>query len=230
MRQAGVENFAVIEGGPTSGGPGTGTDTRGCAATSSRTSTCRSWRSSATSRRRSTPGERRSSPTVQRIARHFDLYRNAALSTLVTASSGTTTPLGGSSAPTERRMKVKFVCLAGGILHRPKLPGIPGSRLQGPLVPHQPLGLRLHRRRHQTAGLTKLPGKRVGIIGTGATAIQCVPHLAQSADELFVFQRTPSTVDERNNKPTDPGWAASLEPGWQKRRTENFTHRVRDPP
>ena len=61
-------------------------------------------------------------------------------------------------------------------------------------------------------------GRRLASSGRGATAIQCIPHLAQTAMELFVFQRTPSTVDERNNKPTDAGWAASLEPGWQKRR------------
>ena len=65
-------------------------------------------------------------------------------------------------------------------------------------------------------------GKRVGIIGTGATAVQCVPHVGAAAEHLYVFQRTPSSIDVRNNRPTDPEWAASLEPGWQKRRMENF--------
>jgi len=37
-----------------------------------------------------------------------------------------------------------------------------------------------------------------------------------------VFQRTPSSIDVRNNHETDPKWAASLEPGWQRRRSENF--------
>jgi cyclohexanone monooxygenase len=71
-------------------------------------------------------------------------------------------------------------------------------------------------------GLTKLQDKRVGIIGTGATAVQCVPHLGANAKELYVFQRTPSSIDVRNNRPTDPDWAASLEPGWQKERMDNF--------
>jgi len=62
----------------------------------------------------------------------------------------------------------------------------------------------------------------VGIIGTGATAVQCVPHLGAGAKELFVFQRTPSSIDVRNNRPTDPEWAASLEPGWQQARMDNF--------
>ena len=70
--------------------------------------------------------------------------------------------------------------------------------------------------------LSKLADKTVGIIGTGATAIQCVPHLGASAKRLFVFQRTPSSVDVRNNAETDPAWAASLAPGWQRRRIENF--------
>src|SRR6185312_7085329 len=65
-------------------------------------------------------------------------------------------------------------------------------------------------------------GKRVGVIGTGATAVQCVPHLGEGAGELFVFQRTPSSIDVRNNTPTDPQWAASLEPGWQQKRMDNF--------
>ena len=62
----------------------------------------------------------------------------------------------------------------------------------------------------------------MAIIGTGATAIQCVPHLGRPAKQLYVFQRTPSSVDLRGNRPTDPDWAASLTPGWQKRRMENF--------
>jgi cation diffusion facilitator CzcD-associated flavoprotein CzcO len=70
--------------------------------------------------------------------------------------------------------------------------------------------------------LENLSDKRVGIIGTGATAIQCVPHLARAARRLLVFQRTPSTVDVRGNQPTDPAWATSLPQGWQRRRIENF--------
>ena len=73
-----------------------------------------------------------------------------------------------------------------------------------------------------TATCTGLKDKRVGIIGTGATAVQCIPHLGEAAKHLYVFQRTPSSIDVRNNAETDPAWAASLEPGWQKRRMENF--------
>jgi cation diffusion facilitator CzcD-associated flavoprotein CzcO len=67
-----------------------------------------------------------------------------------------------------------------------------------------------------------LADKRVGIIGTGATAIQCIPHLAKTAGELFVFQRTPSSIDVRNNGALEPDWYASLGTGWQKKWLENF--------
>src|SRR6202012_3430641 len=73
-----------------------------------------------------------------------------------------------------------------------------------------------------SGGLTGLKDKRVGIIGTGATAVQAIPHLGEWAKELYVFQRTPSSIDVRNNGPTDPAWAASLTPGWQRRRMDNF--------
>ena len=62
----------------------------------------------------------------------------------------------------------------------------------------------------------------MAVIGTGATAIQCVPYVAAHAKELYVFQRTPSSVDLRGNRPTDPNWWESLEPGWQRARRENF--------
>ncbi len=70
--------------------------------------------------------------------------------------------------------------------------------------------------------MTNLADKRVGIIGTGATAVQCIPPVARDAYELYVFQRTPSSVDVRNNHPIDPEWFATLEPGWQKKWLLNF--------
>jgi cyclohexanone monooxygenase len=60
------------------------------------------------------------------------------------------------------------------------------------------------------------------VIGTGATAVQCVPHLGETAEHLYVFQRTPSSIDERNDRPTDPDWVASLKPHWHTERMENF--------
>ena len=119
-------------------------------------------------------------------------------------------------------MRARFVAMSNGPLNRPKLPGIKGI---GDFRGHT-----FHTSRWDYAytgggpegGLSKLANKRVGVIGTGATAVQCVPHLGVGAKELFVFQRTPSSIDVRDNRPTDPEWAAGLKPGWQKARMENF--------
>ena len=119
-------------------------------------------------------------------------------------------------------MRARFVAMSNGPLNRPKLPGIRGI---GDFKGHT-----FHTSRWDYAytgggpegGLSKLANKRVGVIGTGATAVQCVPHLSVGAKELFVFQRTPSSIDVRDNRPTDPEWAAGLKPGWQKARMENF--------
>ncbi|CAN5870020.1 hypothetical protein BH11PSE1_BH11PSE1_29670 [soil metagenome] len=157
------------------------------------------------------------------IGEKFGLYDNACFQTEVTNMTWDE-----ASArwiiETNRgdQMKARFVAMANGPLHRPKLPGIPGVDTFK--------GHTFHTSRwdyHYTGGdsfggLTGLAGKRVGIIGTGATAVQCVPHLGEGAGELFVFQRTPSSIDVRNNTPTDTEWAASLEPGWQQRRMDNF--------
>lgn len=71
-----------------------------------------------------------------------------------------------------------------------------------------------------TPELTGLKDKRVGIVGTGATGVQVIPQLAKYAKELYVFQRTPSSVDVRNNRETDPStWhEIASKPGWQRER------------
>jgi len=72
--------------------------------------------------------------------------------------------------------------------------------------------------------LSKLADKKVAILGTGATAIQVVPYLGKAAQQAYIIQRTPSSVDLRNNTPTDPAWFKSLKPGWQEERIKNFHH------
>jgi cyclohexanone monooxygenase len=159
----------------------------------------------------------------QLLGRHFDLYRAALFQTDVTGMEWDEAT-GRWLVTTSRddRLSARFVVVAGGVLHKAKLPGIPGIESFA--------GHAFHTSRWDygyTGGgpqepLTGLAGKRVGIIGTGATAVQAVPRLAESAGELFVFQRTPAPVGERNNAPTDPEWFASLEPGWQQERIRNF--------
>ncbi|MET0473955.1 MAG: NAD(P)/FAD-dependent oxidoreductase [Mycobacterium sp.] len=155
----------------------------------------------------------------QRIAERYDLYRDACLQTEVREIRW---------SPDDSRwiistnhgdaIRARFVSMANGYLNRPKLPGIPGIESFG--------GHTFHTSRwdydYTGTDLSGLADKRVGVIGTGATAVQCVPHLAGAAEHLSVFQRTPSTVDVRGNQATDGAWAAGLEPGWQRRRIENF--------
>ena len=119
-------------------------------------------------------------------------------------------------------MRARFVVMANGPLHRPKLPGIPGVETFKGHSFHTSRWDYDYTGGDSDGGLTGLQDKRVGIIGTGATAVQCVPHLGAAAEQLYVFQRTPSSIDVRDNRPTDPEWAASLEPGWQQRRMDNF--------
>ena len=163
----------------------------------------------------------------QAIAKHYDLYTNALFQTEVTGmrwdedSSRWIVSTNRGDA-----IRARFVCMANGPLHRPKLPGIPGIETFKGHSFHTSRWDYDYTGGDSDGNLTGLRGKRVGIIGTGATAVQCVPHVGEAAEQLYVFQRTPSSIDVRANRPTDPEWAASLEPGWQRRRMDNFNNLV----
>jgi cation diffusion facilitator CzcD-associated flavoprotein CzcO len=162
----------------------------------------------------------------QRIGRQFGLYDDALFHTEVTGLAWDEAKQRWVIATTrEDRLTAQFVVLGTGPLSVPKLPGIPGigsfrghsfhtSRWDYEYTGGDPDG----------APMSKLAGQRVGIIGTGATAVQCVPQLSGACRELYVFQRTPSSVDVRDNHPIDPHWFAQVAtPGWQQRWLENFT-------
>ncbi len=113
-----------------------------------------------------------------------------------------------------------------GSYNRPKLPGIPGIKdFKGHMF-HSARWDYDYTGGDANGGLDKLADKRVALVGTGATGIQLVPHLGRDAKHLYVFQRTPSSVDERGNAPTDPEWAKSLQPGWQEERQAQLPHLV----
>ncbi len=159
----------------------------------------------------------------RRIARHYGLYDNACLQTEVTELRWDA----DSSrwiVSTDRgdRLRARFVAMSNGPLNRPKLPGIPGIREFKGHTFHTSRWDYAYTGGDSDGGLDRLGDKRIAIIGTGATAIQCIPHLGEGAKHLYVFQRTPSSVDVRANRATDPEWAETLEPGWQQRRMENF--------
>jgi cation diffusion facilitator CzcD-associated flavoprotein CzcO len=161
------------------------------------------------------------------IARTFDLYDGALFQTNVTelrwdddASRWIISTDRGDT------LRARFVVWACGPLDRAKLPGIPGiNDFEGKSF-HSSRWDYTYTGGNSEGNLTGLRDKRVAIIGTGASAVQIVPHVGEWAEQLYVFQRTPSGVDRRDNRPTDPEWAAGLEPGWQKRRIENFTNLV----
>jgi cation diffusion facilitator CzcD-associated flavoprotein CzcO len=161
------------------------------------------------------------------LARMFDLYSHALFQTDVTGAEWdnesrrwrVTTNRGD-------RLSSNFMVLAGGILHKAKLPGIRGiETFQGKAF-HTSRWDYTYTGGSPTEPMDKLTDKRVGIIGTGATAVQVVPQIARVAKELYVFQRTPGAVGVRNQQPTDVEWFQSLEPGWQKERIVNFTQAV----
>jgi cation diffusion facilitator CzcD-associated flavoprotein CzcO len=160
---------------------------------------------------------------ANRIADKYQLRDNALFQTAVTGLQWDERAKRWIVTTDRRdRFKAKYVIMANGPLSRPKLPGIKGiDRFKGHTF-HTCRWDYGYTGGGTMGGLVGLKDKRVGIVGTGATAIQCIPHLAASAKELYVFQRTPSCVDLRDNKATDPTWAASLRPGWQWERMANF--------
>ncbi|MEE1799632.1 MULTISPECIES: NAD(P)/FAD-dependent oxidoreductase [unclassified Streptomyces] len=158
-----------------------------------------------------------------RVAQKFDLYPDALFSTAVTSltwDEASETWL----VATDRgdAFRATYVVTATGTLSEPKLPGIPGIE--------DFKGHTFHTSRWDYAytggtadgGLTGLSQKRVGIVGTGATGIQVIPMLAEDAEHVYVFQRTPSTVDVRANCRTTAGDVGADHDGWARERRENY--------
>ena len=162
----------------------------------------------------------------RRIGRKYDLYDNALFHTEATDVAWDE----AASAwviKTQRgdRFLADFIGLGTGPLHVPKLPGIPGiERFEGHSFHTSRWDYDYTGGDPQGGPMVKLADKRVAIIGTGATSVQAVPHLARACKQLFVVQRTPSSVDVRANRPIDPSWFAEVATeGWQQRWLENFT-------
>jgi len=116
------------------------------------------------------------------------------------------------------KISAKYICSSIGTLNKPKLPKIEHINSFE--------GHTFHTSRWDYAYtgelLENLKDKRVAVIGTGATGVQCIPRLAKIAKELYVFQRTPSSIDVRGNEPTDAEWTSTLQRGWQRERMDNF--------
>ncbi len=153
----------------------------------------------------------------QAIAKKYNLYDLAVFQTTVTSTLwNEEEQMWHLRTDRGDHMRARFVICANGTLSKPKLAKIDGLETFA--------GHSFHTSRWDYAytgqKLENLEDKVVGVIGTGATAVQAVPGLGENAKELYVFQRTPSSIDIRKDWPTDPNWARKLEPGWQKRRRE----------
>ena len=153
----------------------------------------------------------------QAIARKYNLYELAVFQTTVTSTIwDEEEEMWQLTTDRGDQMKARFVICANGTLSKPKL-----SRIKGM---ESFKGHSFHTSRwdydYTREDLSGLEDKVVGIIGTGATAVQAIPGLGASSKELYVFQRTPSSIDIRDDWPTDPNWARKLKPGWQAKRRE----------
>jgi cation diffusion facilitator CzcD-associated flavoprotein CzcO len=166
-----------------------------------------------------------------RIAERFGLYPDALFSTTVTSLAWDEAAEVWVVA-TDRgdAFRARYVITATGTLSEPKLPGIPGIE--------DFKGHTFHTSRWDYAytgggpdgGMTGLAGKRVGVVGTGATGVQVIPMLAEDAGHLYVFQRTPSTVDVRANRRTTAEEVGADRDGWARERRENFLRIVSGEP
>jgi cation diffusion facilitator CzcD-associated flavoprotein CzcO len=151
----------------------------------------------------------------QRIAERTRFYDHCLFHTTVVGTAWDE-ETGRWTVTTDRGdvMRVRFVILANGVLTTPRLARIPGMETFQ--------GESFHTSRWDYD--VELRDKRIGIIGTGATAVQAIPELAKVAGHLYVFQRTPSTIDVRDQRATTPeeaeAWAS--ESGWAHARRARF--------
>ncbi|WP_206474791.1 NAD(P)/FAD-dependent oxidoreductase [Dietzia sp. KRD202] len=160
---------------------------------------------------------------AQRIGRHYDLYDKTYFQTRATHAQWdeqsqrweVTTDRGD-------RFRTRVLMRSNGALTKPQLPKVPGiADFEGKIF-HTSRWDYDYTGGSAAGNLENLRDKRVAVVGTGATGVQVVPYLGEDAEELIVVQRTPSVVQPRNNRKTDPRWAESLQPGWQYERHDNF--------
>ena len=160
---------------------------------------------------------------LQKLARHFGLYEKALFQTRILSATWDE-PSARWHVHTHRGdlIKARFLLGTSGFLHKPKIPNLPGLSDFKCKIIHPSRWDANYTGGDSRGDLEGLKGKRVGLIGTGATGIQILPHVAQYAEAAYLFQRTPAPVNARNNHATDVDWFKSLKPGWYDERSDNF--------
>jgi cation diffusion facilitator CzcD-associated flavoprotein CzcO len=166
----------------------------------------------------------------QGVASKFGLYEGALFHTCVNALRWDES-IKRWRISTDRgdALRARFIIMAMGPINTPKVPHVPGLKdFQGKIFHTARWDYEYTGGDQREPVLDRLNDKRVAVVGTGVSAIQVIPYLARYAKQLYVLQRTPSTVDERHNTPTDQSWVATLKPGWQRERQINFHHAAID--
>lgn len=168
---------------------------------------------------------------AMRIARMFRLYPDAVFATAVTALTwDEASEAWIVSTDRDDAFHAAYVVTATGTLSDPKLPGIPGiETFQGHTF-HTSRWDYTYTGGTPDGRMTGLADKRVGIVGTGATGVQVIPMLAEAAQHLYVFQRTPSSVDVRANRRTSAEDVGADHTDWARARRENFLRIVSGEP
>ncbi|MDX3660017.1 NAD(P)/FAD-dependent oxidoreductase [Streptomyces sp. ID05-26A] len=178
------------------------------------------------------PGAAEIRDYAERLADHFGLRGDACLQTRVTEARWEA-DAGRWVVKTDRgdEMRARFLCVSAGNLDRPTIPDVEGlDSFEGAAFHSSRWDFTFTGGDGPDGEMTELEGKRVAVVGTSASAIQFVPYLARYAREVTIFQRTPSIVRPRGNRPTDPGWYLAQPPGWQRERIENIMASVENPP
>jgi cation diffusion facilitator CzcD-associated flavoprotein CzcO len=133
---------------------------------------------------------------LDHVADRFDLRRDIQLATRVeTASFDEAANLWRLSTDDGGEHTARWIVMATGCLSSPNMPELPGlDRFEGRVF-------HTGRWPHEQVDFT---GRRVAVIGTGSSAIQSIPLIAQEADRLYVFQRTANYSVPSRNGPLDP--------------------------
>ena len=155
---------------------------------------------------------------LNHVADRFDLRRDIDLETTVTAAVYDEAARRWSITTNRgERLSARFCVMATGCLSVPKDIDIPGAdSFAGPTY---------HTGRWPKEGVD-FTGKRVAVIGTGSSAIQSIPMIAEQASQLTVFQRTPNFSVPAHNRAPDPAvvedWRANRQAYRQEAKTSGF--------